>query len=106
MTFRTATLKDCALLAELNHQLIRDEGHPNRMTMPELEQRMRAWLSDEYCAVIFELHGNVVRMLFFESSRERFTCGSFLLSEIAADRVLVAARWSYSAVRSGRRARH
>jgi predicted acetyltransferase len=54
MTFRWATLNDCALLAELNHQLIRDEGHRNRMTVPELEQRMRGWLLSEYAAVLFE----------------------------------------------------
>jgi len=29
MTFRAATVDDCPLLAELNHQLIRDEGHRN-----------------------------------------------------------------------------
>ena len=54
MTFRRATLDDCALLAELNHQLIRDEGHRNRMTVPELEQRMKGWLASEYAAVLFE----------------------------------------------------
>ena len=54
MTFRRATLDDCARLAELNHQLIRDEGHRNRMTVPELEQRMKGWLASEYAAVIFE----------------------------------------------------
>lgn len=37
MTFRLATLDDCRLLAELNHQLIQDEGHRNRMTVPALE---------------------------------------------------------------------
>jgi hypothetical protein len=45
MTFHRATQDDCALLAELNHRLILDEGHRNRMTVPELEQRMRGWLS-------------------------------------------------------------
>jgi ribosomal protein S18 acetylase RimI-like enzyme len=54
MTFRRATLDDCALLAELNHQLIRDEGHRNRVPVPELEQRMRGWLASEYAAIIFE----------------------------------------------------
>ena len=34
--FRIATDEDCRLLAELNHQLIRDEGHRNRMTVPKL----------------------------------------------------------------------
>src|SRR5580658_1893714 len=57
MTFRPATLDDCPALAELNHQLIRDEGHRNAMTVPELEQRMRGWLAGEYRAVIFEEAG-------------------------------------------------
>jgi GNAT superfamily N-acetyltransferase len=60
MKFRPATLADCPLLAELNHQLIRDEGHRNQMTVPELEQRMREWLAGEYPAVIFEEAGAVV----------------------------------------------
>jgi len=60
MTFRAATLDDCPLLAGLNHQLIRDEGHRNQMTVPELEQRMRGWLSGQYRAVIFEDAGGVV----------------------------------------------
>jgi len=60
MTFRRATLNDCARLAELNRQLVRDEGHRNPMTVPELEQRMKGWLASEYTAVIFEDGGAVV----------------------------------------------
>ena len=61
MNFRQAVLSDCALLAELNHQLLQDEGHRNRfMTVPQLEERMRGWLSTEYRAVIFEEGGHVV----------------------------------------------
>jgi ribosomal protein S18 acetylase RimI-like enzyme len=55
-----ATLDDCPLLAELNHQLIRDEGHRNKMAVPELEQRMKGWLASEYAAVIFKERGEVV----------------------------------------------
>ena len=52
---RPATLDDGALLAGLNHQLIRDEGHRNPMGPAELEARMRGWLaSGEYAARIFE----------------------------------------------------
>ncbi len=54
MRYRKASLDDARLLAELNHQLIRDEGHRNPMTVPELEERMRGWLTREYEAVIFE----------------------------------------------------
>ncbi len=38
----------------VEHQLIRDEGHRNRMTVPELERRMmKGWLASEYAAVLF-----------------------------------------------------
>ncbi len=60
ITFRPATPNDCALLAELNHQLIRDEGHRNPMTIPQLEQRMRGFIEGEYRAIIFEKYGEVV----------------------------------------------
>jgi predicted acetyltransferase len=65
VTFRSATLDDCARLAELNHQLIRDEGHRNPMTVPELENRMREWISGEYRAVIYEDGGEVVAYALF-----------------------------------------
>ncbi len=52
MEYRFATDNDLDLLAEWNHQLIRDEGHRNPMTVPELRERMRGWLG-EYNAVLF-----------------------------------------------------
>jgi predicted acetyltransferase len=60
MKARSAQLHDCVLLAELNHQLIRDEGHRNKMSVVELEQRMKDWLSAEYKAQIFEVGGEIV----------------------------------------------
>ncbi len=57
MHVRKAAEADVGLLAELNRQLIEDEGHRNRMTLPELEERMRTWLQNEYEAAIFEEHG-------------------------------------------------
>ena len=70
ITFRRATLDDCALLAELNHQLIRDEGHRNKMTVPELEQRMENWLASEYTAVLFENAGEVVAYALYRERPE------------------------------------
>jgi GNAT superfamily N-acetyltransferase len=70
MTFRSATLDDCPLLAGLNHQLIRDEGHRNQMTVPELEQRMRGWLAGEYRAVIFEDGGDMVAYGLYQEQTE------------------------------------
>jgi predicted acetyltransferase len=68
---RRAALGDCALLAELNHQLIRDEGHRNSMTVPELEQRMKSWLTSEYAAVIFEFDGAVVAYAVYAEQPEK-----------------------------------
>ena len=48
MRYRKATLDDDSLLAELNHQFIRDEGHRNPMTVSELENRMRGRLDTDY----------------------------------------------------------
>ena len=70
MTFRPATLNDCPLLAELNHQLIRDEGHRSRMTVPELEQRMKDWLAGDYRAVVFEAGSEVVAYALFREQAE------------------------------------
>jgi GNAT superfamily N-acetyltransferase len=64
-SFRFATLDDCHLLSELNHQLIRDEGHRNPMTIGQLEQRMRGWLAGEYRAVIYEDGAEVVAYALF-----------------------------------------
>ncbi len=55
MKFRQANLADSHILTELNQQLIRDEGHRNRMTFTELEARMQEWLDGEYEAHFFEL---------------------------------------------------
>ncbi|MGA9452411.1 MAG: GNAT family N-acetyltransferase [Verrucomicrobiia bacterium] len=70
MEFRRATLNDCALLAGLNHQLIRDEQHRNPMTVPELEQRMRNWLASEYAAVLFEDDAEVVAYALYREQAE------------------------------------
>ena len=53
MNYRFATESDLDLLAEWNHQLIRDEGHRNSMSIPQLRERMKGWLEGEYRAVIF-----------------------------------------------------
>lgn len=60
LTWRQATRRDGAVLAELNHQLIADEAHRNQMSVRELERRMRSWLEEGYEAVLFERGGGVV----------------------------------------------
>ncbi len=59
MTWRLATKRDCRLLAELNHQLIVDEGHRNQMSATELEARLKNWLDEAYEVALFEVGGEV-----------------------------------------------
>ena len=71
MTFRSATLNDCPILAELNHQLLEDEGHRNRfMQLPHLEERMRRWLSAQYRAVLFEDNGEIVAYALYREEQD------------------------------------
>src|SRR5215469_191405 len=70
VNFRRATFDDCSRLAEFNHQLIRDEGHRNKMTVPELEQRMRGWLQSDYTAIIFEEGGELVAYALYREQPE------------------------------------
>jgi GNAT superfamily N-acetyltransferase len=53
LEYRFAIQGDVLLLAEMNQQLIRDEGHRNKMTLPQLQERVSGWLQGEYTAVIF-----------------------------------------------------
>jgi ribosomal protein S18 acetylase RimI-like enzyme len=68
MEYRFATDEDLELLAEWNHQLIRDEGHRNPMTVPELRERMAGWLGGEYKAVIFATAGEAVAYALYKES--------------------------------------
>jgi predicted acetyltransferase len=70
MNYRRATENDCSLLAELNHQLIRDEGHRNRMTVPELEQRMKDWLANQYTAILFEVNDSIIAYALYREQPE------------------------------------
>jgi predicted acetyltransferase len=80
MTRRPAILNDCALLAELNHQLIRDEGHRNKMTVPELQQRMKGWLASEHAAVIFEDCEEVVAYALYREQPEEIYLRQFFVA--------------------------
>ena len=80
MEYRLAGNNDLFLLAELNQQLIRDEGHPNPMSVAELENRMRAWLVRSYSAVLFMTRGTVVAYALYRGDhagiflRQFFVC--------------------------------
>ncbi|HET7625513.1 MAG TPA: GNAT family N-acetyltransferase [Verrucomicrobiae bacterium] len=69
LSWREAGEGDLSLLAEWNHELIRDEGHRNPMTVAHLLARMREWLRGEYRAVLFTSEAPVGYAL-FRSQRE------------------------------------
>lgn len=64
LTWREASDSDLGLLAEWNHQLIRDEGHRNSMTVDQLALRLKKWLQNEYQAVLFSAEEPVCYALF------------------------------------------
>jgi GNAT superfamily N-acetyltransferase len=65
METRFATLADAEALGTLNARLIRDEGHRNPMTVPQLVRRMTEWLQAEYQAAIAEEGGTIVGYALF-----------------------------------------
>src|SRR5271155_1841731 len=60
LLLRRATISDLELLGSLNHQLIEDEGHRNALTLSQLRERMRSWITVDYTAMLFEHKGEVV----------------------------------------------
>jgi GNAT superfamily N-acetyltransferase len=68
--FRSASAEDAEILAPLNAELIRDEGHRNSMSTPQLAERMADWLRGEYRAVIFENSESVVGYALYRRNPE------------------------------------
>jgi len=60
MIIRLATNKDHPLLAEMNYQLIKDEGHSNPMNLSELQDRMTSWLQGDYSAALIDTESEIV----------------------------------------------
>ena len=77
---RTATVADAPLLAEMNHQLIRDEGHRNPMTQPERAARMRAWLAGGYAAILFERNGAPVAYALYREAEDGIYLRQFFVA--------------------------
>jgi GNAT superfamily N-acetyltransferase len=68
--YRFANLEDAGLLAALNQQLIRDEGHRNSMDLGQLAERMSAWLRGEYEAILFENGGETIGYVLYRRELE------------------------------------
>ena len=103
MQYRFATPEDVALLAPLNQQLIRDEGHRDSMDLAQLAERMSGWLRGEYQAVLFvESTSPVGYALFRRESdyvylRQLFVLAEFRRQGVGRD----ALRWLWRNAWSG-----
>lgn len=68
INLRPATLDDIDLLAEMNQQLIIDEGNSetmNTMTLPQLKERLQKWLSGKREGIIVERAGETIGYIIF-----------------------------------------
>jgi predicted acetyltransferase len=83
MDFRTATAADIPELASLNAALTRDEGHRNRMTLPEFEARMRKFLGEGYRAVLFSVDGRTAGYALYRNDDEGVYLRQFFIAEHA-----------------------
>jgi hypothetical protein len=50
---------------------IKDEGHRNSMTTPELAERMRSWLITDYQASIFEDDTGILAYALYKEDQDR-----------------------------------
>jgi ribosomal protein S18 acetylase RimI-like enzyme len=83
MDFRTASATDIPELAILNAALIRDEGHRNRMTVPELEARMRKFFKEGHVAVMFTEAGKTAGYALYRLDDDGVFLRQFYIAERA-----------------------
>jgi GNAT superfamily N-acetyltransferase len=95
MRCRNATVEDAPVLAQMNHQLIRDEGHRNRMSVDELAQRMRHWLEGEYQAVLIEDREEIVGYALFKREAEWVYVRQFFVRSERRRQGIGRAAWAW-----------
>jgi GNAT superfamily N-acetyltransferase len=72
LTLRLITPQDISTLAQMNKRLIEDEGSSNPMTLPQLETRLRSWLSSEWRGVLFLEQDKTVGYAIYRLQRQEF----------------------------------
>ncbi|MGD9857495.1 MAG: GNAT family N-acetyltransferase [Planctomycetaceae bacterium] len=80
MIHRLATKGDTSLLAAMNLQLIRDEGHRNSMSLGQLQERMAGWLDGGYRAVLFEQEDDVIGYVLYKPEPEWLYLRQFFIA--------------------------
>jgi hypothetical protein len=79
MDIRTVIESDLQELAEMNLQLIGDEGHRNSMSVEELRKRMGAWLQANYYAAIIENDSDIVGYTLWREENEYLYIRQFFI---------------------------
>lgn len=81
MNYREATLEDVPLLARFNQHMIEDEGHRNPMTIPELQARMRDWITGQtYTVTLFSEEQTPVAYVAYRDDGEYLYLRHFFVS--------------------------
>jgi predicted acetyltransferase len=80
---RKATLDDIPLLAEMNKQLIDDEGSPNPMNVEQLEERMKGWFFADWNIDLLCFDAEIVgySLYHFKESNEVYVRQYFIRRE-------------------------
>ena len=58
------------MLARMNFALLEDEGHRRRLSIEDLEARMRGWLAGSYAAILFEIDGQTVAYALYRTEED------------------------------------
>ncbi|MGM0882947.1 MAG: N-acetyltransferase family protein [Bacillota bacterium] len=69
---RKATEADLKLLAQMNKELIQDEGSRNPMTIEQLEERMDGWILGEWEVEIIEKDNNIIGYAVYKHGKDDF----------------------------------
>jgi predicted acetyltransferase len=72
ITLRTPTEFDLPILAQMNKQMIKDEGSRNPMSLEQLEQRMRNFLNEGWTVDLLINEGNIAGYTLYQ-----FQCDSY-----------------------------
>ncbi len=70
MEIQKAKFRDCPILAQMNYQLIKDEGHRNPMNQAQLALRMKKWLGGEYKAYLFTVREKPIGYCLYRKEKE------------------------------------
>lgn len=79
LSFRRATTADCAILGDLNFQLIHDLHLPHLLSREQMVRRMRRFLKSGHRAILFEQDDQVLAYALYRESKQEIYLRQFLV---------------------------